>query len=287
MRGTPEYNTWVHMVQRCHNPNNKDYEHYGGRGIKVCDMWRSSFEAFFMTVGKRPGDDYTIERIDTNDDYRPGNVKWATRQEQVLNQRSNINLTIDGETKAVSQWARDPRCPVSQFTIYKRVQRGWSDERAVLTPSKKRHGKCNTRTYQIWSGMKKRCDNPKHNCYSLYGGRGITYDPAWSDFVVFLRDMGEAPDDHSLDRIDNDGNYTKSNCRWSTNQEQARNRSSNVRLTIHGETKTCAEWSKVSGISRSTISRRLKRGWDAEEAVFTPSKANKATRRQSSTAGDV
>jgi len=136
MRNTPEYTTWVHMVQRCHNPHSKDYPHYGGRGIIVCDMWRESFSAFYMTVGGKPTKDHTIERIDTNGNYEPGNVTWATRQEQVLNQRSNVNLTIDGETKAVSLWAKDPRCMVSQFTLYKRCARGWDAERAVYTPSK-------------------------------------------------------------------------------------------------------------------------------------------------------
>ena len=136
MRNTPEYNTWVHMIQRCHNPNNKDYPNYGGRGIVVCDMWRQSFEAFYMVVGAKPAPEYTIERIDTDGNYEPGNVKWATRQEQVLNQRSNVYLTIDGETMTVSQWARDPRCTVSQFTIYKRLKRGWDDKKAVFEPSK-------------------------------------------------------------------------------------------------------------------------------------------------------
>lgn len=135
MRNTPEYTTWVHMIQRCHNPNNKDYAHYGGRGISVCEMWKASFEAFYMSIGGKPSPEYTIERIDTNGHYEPGNVKWATREEQVLNQRSNVNLTIDGETKAVSQWAEDPRCPVTKFTVYKRLKRGWNAKDAVFTPS--------------------------------------------------------------------------------------------------------------------------------------------------------
>ncbi len=136
MRNTPEYNTWVHMIQRCHNPNNKDYEHYGGRGIVVCDMWRNSFEAFYMTIGGKPGAEYTIERIDTDGDYTPGNVKWATRQEQVLNQRSNVKLTMRGMTLTVSQWAKHPDCSVTHFTVYKRLKRGWDPERAVFEPSR-------------------------------------------------------------------------------------------------------------------------------------------------------
>ncbi len=135
-KSSPEYNTWVHMIQRCHNPNNKDYKNYGGRGIEVCEMWRESFEAFLLMVGKRPTLKHTIERIDTNRNYEPGNVRWATRFEQNQNMRSNVQLTIEGEIKTVSEWSRDPRCTVSMFTIYKRLDRGWDAAKAVMTPSK-------------------------------------------------------------------------------------------------------------------------------------------------------
>lgn len=137
-KSSPEYNTWVHMIQRCHNPKNKDYKNYGGRGIEVCEMWRESFEAFLLMVGKRPTLKHTIERIDTNRGYEPGNVRWATRHEQNQNMRSNVKLTIEGETKTVSEWSRDPRCTVSMFTVYKRLDRGWDARRAVFTPSKSR-----------------------------------------------------------------------------------------------------------------------------------------------------
>jgi len=140
-KASPEYNTWVHMIQRCHNPNNKDYKNYGGRGIVVCDMWRDSFEAFLFMVGKRPTLKHTIERMDSNGNYEPGNVRWATRYEQNQNTRSNVKLTIDGETKTVSEWSRDPRCSVSEFTMYKRLDRGWTDHKEVaFTPSRKKHG---------------------------------------------------------------------------------------------------------------------------------------------------
>ncbi len=134
-----EYHTWIAMNQRCYNKNSKDYKNYGARGIKVCDMWRDSFEAFYMSMGKRPAPDYTIERIDTNGNYEPGNVRWATRAEQTRNQRSNVNLTINGETKTVAEWAAHPDCSVSFFTIYKRLSRGWLQKygayATVFTPS--------------------------------------------------------------------------------------------------------------------------------------------------------
>jgi hypothetical protein len=81
-----------------------------------------------------------------------------------------------------------------------------------------------TRTYQIWAGMVKRCTNPKCNIWNHYGGRGITIDPRWLKFENFFEDMGEAPIGYQIDRIDNDGNYTKINCRWVTQRTNINNR---------------------------------------------------------------
>lgn len=131
-----EYHSWVAMLQRCYNPNAKDYKHYGARGITVYEPWKESFYAFYMSIGPRPAPNYTIERIDTNGNYVPGNVKWATRAEQTRNQRSNVNLTIDGETKTVSEWSEHPDCTVSKFVVYKRLKRGWDPKRAVFEPTK-------------------------------------------------------------------------------------------------------------------------------------------------------
>lgn len=130
-----EYNSWTAMKDRCLNPNSKDYEHYGGRGIKIYPLWVDSFDAFLMMVGKRPSPDYTIDRIDVNGNYEPGNVRWVSRAEQTRNQRSNVKVEYDGEIKTIAEWSRDDRCPVSAFTIYKRLDRGWEPIRAIFEPS--------------------------------------------------------------------------------------------------------------------------------------------------------
>ena len=79
-------------------------------------------------------------------------------------------------------------------------------------------------TYVSWQHMKARCDDPGHHAYPSYGGRGIKYDPRWSEFAAFLVDMGSRPDGMSLDRRDTNADYTKDNCRWATPKEQAGNR---------------------------------------------------------------
>jgi hypothetical protein len=86
MTSAPEYRTWATIIRRCTNKNTKDYKYYGGRGISVCAEWVGNFEAFFQHVGKKPSPKYSIDRIDNNGNYEPGNVRWATHQQQMQNQ---------------------------------------------------------------------------------------------------------------------------------------------------------------------------------------------------------
>jgi hypothetical protein len=126
--------------------------------------------------------------------------------------------------------------------------------------------------YVAWVDMRRRCNNANYKAFSDYGGRGIKISPEWNDFSVFLEDMGQRPTSgHSLDRIDNDGNYCKENCKWSTKIEQANNKRSNRFLEISGKRKTIAEWSRVSGIGAKTIIKRISHGWHPFNAVFKES----------------
>jgi len=127
-----------------------------------------------------------------------------------------------------------------------------------------------TATYLSWRGMIQRCTDPNFKQYKDYGGRGITVCQRWENFTNFLEDMGERPSRLTLDRIKNDKGYCKSNCRWATRKQQARNRQNNRLITYNGKAQCVAAWAEETGIHKGTILRRLKLGWSTEKALITP-----------------
>lgn len=106
-RGAPEYLAWGSIIQRCTNPKNENYATYGGRGISVCAEWRASYEAFLADVGRRPSAEHSIDRIDNDRGYEPGNVRWATSGVQARNTRSTRLITAFGKTQCLSDWATE------------------------------------------------------------------------------------------------------------------------------------------------------------------------------------
>ena len=104
---TPEYYRWLSLKARCTNPNNPRYADYGGRGITVCQRWADSFEVFIADVGERPTPEHSIDRIDNDKGYEVTNVRWATKQEQANNRRTNVEVTYNGETKTLAAWAME------------------------------------------------------------------------------------------------------------------------------------------------------------------------------------
>lgn len=132
-----------------------------------------------------------------------------------------------------------------------------------------KHNKSHSKIYRVWWSMMQRCNDKNTNSYKNYGGRGINVSNRWIKFEKFYEDMGEVPNGKSLDRIDNNGDYCKKNCRWATKQQQANNRRAKVCFLTHdGETKNLNYWSNKTGINKTTIWMRIyKYGWSVEKSL--------------------
>ena len=144
-----------------------------------------------------------------------------------------------------------------------------SRERSRLAAVK--HGLTDSVEFSTWADIQTRCYNKKGTGYKNYGGRGISVCQRWLDsFENFLADMGPRPsNDHSIERMDNDGDYEPSNCRWATRIEQANNRRTNVNVTINGVTKTMSAWCKEREVLLPTASLRHKLGYRGEDLFKT------------------
>lgn len=134
----------------------------------------------------------------------------------------------------------------------------------------KTHKHSGTRIYRIWKNMKNRVKNKNSFKFHDYGGRGIKICDKWLKFENFLEDMGYPPTSkHSIDRIDNNGNYEPSNCRWATNREQTRNQRSNIIITHSGVSKCASEWAEELNISAMVIRKKYKKGLSSSEIFKT------------------
>jgi hypothetical protein len=196
---TPEYKCWQQIKARCLNPTHRAYPDYGGRGITVHPDWSDDFMAFYRHVGPRPSKRHSLDRLNNARGYEPGNVAWKTKKEQNNNRRPHR-----------AHGVRPPLRPT----------------RTDGKPTNFKHGGVGTPEYTSWTMMKDRCLNPSSSNYPRWGGRGIKICLEWvDDFAAFFRDVGPRPSpQHSLDRRDNEGDYTPKNCRWATKLEQTRNR---------------------------------------------------------------
>jgi hypothetical protein len=130
-------------------------------------------------------------------------------------------------------------------------------------------GKRRTGEYNAWQNMLRRCRDERAPCYGNYGGRGICVCERWNVFENFLADMGPRPSpQHSIDRINNEGNYEPSNCRWATRAEQANNTRTNRRLTALGRTETMETWARLFSMNSVTLLKRLESGLWTERALL-------------------
>lgn len=135
-----------------------------------------------------------------------------------------------------------------------------------------KHGETKTRLFKIWSSMHERCERPKHKHYHSYGGRGITICPEWREFMPFANwaRANVYSDNLTIDRIDNNGNYEPSNCRWVTVKEQQNNKRTNRIIFYKGERYTLTQLAEKVGIKKTTLKERLNMGWSIEDAVNKP-----------------
>lgn len=195
---------------------------------------------------------------------------WALRKLDLTGQRFGMLLVVAEAAKAGkhSKWLC--RCDCGRAVeMYgdnlKRRQRGCGCLK--LKHGHSYIGKV-SRTYEVWHAIKQRCHNPSSANYKNYGSRGIRMCEAWrKSFEQFLADMGEAPIGQSIERVDNNGNYSPDNCKWATIREQANNRRTNRIVTYQGVAYTVSQLADDLGIQRGTLLARLNNGWSVERAV--------------------
>lgn len=130
---TKAYESWSGMMSRCYKPHDISFQNYGARGIAVCERWHD-FANFYADMGDRPAG-VSLDRIDVDGNYEPGNCRWATAKEQGRNTRVNRLISLDGQMKPVTQWAEEVGVPA--YVVFARLNLGWPPERAVRHPVRK------------------------------------------------------------------------------------------------------------------------------------------------------
>jgi hypothetical protein len=163
---TPLYQAWCAIKRRCLNPNCRDYPRYGGRGISICDKWKSDFAAFEAWARKNGyACDLTIDRIDNDGNYEPRNCRWVSFRANANNRRNNRHVTAFGETKTIAEWSRDKRCRVGASALYSRISTFGMEPETALTATLKVRDKRflsafgETKTIAGWA-RDKRCRVP-------------------------------------------------------------------------------------------------------------------------------
>ncbi len=162
--------------------------------------------------------------------------------------------------------------PMGTLTTTRKRGTLMAGKKSSRTPKPKEfHGKAHLPEYGIWIGIKRRCTNTNDPAYRYYGGRGIEMCERWvKSFAAFYEDMGPRPDGYEIDRINNDGNYEPGNCRWTTQQENARNKRNSRMLTHNRRTQNLIAWAEETGISAPLILHRMEIGWTVDEALTIP-----------------
>lgn len=170
---TPTYNSWNAMINRCARPANGRYSSYGGRGVTVCDRWRFSFKAFLADMGERPHGT-TLDRIDNNGNYEPGNCRWATLIEQQENRSVTKMLTAFGETLSVAEWRR--RTGLSQSTLNWRLKKMGLGAEDALSRAVKKTGRPKRQAHLAPDAPERRLNKSGFVLLSAFGTENLISD---------------------------------------------------------------------------------------------------------------
>lgn len=245
LSGLPEWEVWRSMRRRCYDPKTHGFEHYGGRGIRVCERWLGpvGFPNFLNDMGRRPGDRHSIDRTNNNGNYEPTNCRWVELVVQNNNKRTNHILTFRGESKTVAMRAR--QLGMSRITIESRLRDGWTVDRALTEPRDPQErnltfrGK--TQSLREWA----------IEC-------GIGASALWS-------------------RIDRDGWTIEEALTTPILRSQKDRRNPRLHLnkavrmlTANGRTQPLRDWARELGISEQALSGRISSGWPIERALSAP-----------------
>ncbi len=288
MSGTSEYKSWCHLKERCLNPNCKNYDDYGGRGIKVCDEWKDDFAAFYNHVGDKPSSEHSIHRIENDGNYEPGNVKWATAEEQNRDKRTTIWLEFRGKTKSLPDWCDELGLDAS--TIRARIQAyGWDTERALTEKIKNetryfeydgqyytikeladKYNVCKfllkNRFNQGWS-VQKALTTPYNDYLTSFTYNGKTQNlTAWAEeFNIPKTSLFRRINDHKM-----------------SIEEALTYEPPDKRITFNGKSQTLPQWARELNINVETLRQRIKyHNYTIEEAFTTPLKKQSKTHRRS------
>lgn len=229
-REIPEYNCLKGAIRRCHNPDDKKYYRYGGRGIAVCERYRKPRGVLnlIQDIGSKPGAGFSLGRINNDGDYCPGNLRWETRTQQANNKYNNVFLEFQEKRQTVAEWARELK--ISSSVIGGRLKSGWSIKKALTTPVKPT-------------------------------ARMITFDGETHSLAEWERIKGFTEDLIGA-RLRSGWSVERA----ITTPVRPLNHS----VTLKGETKTIVEWSRITGTDIGTLKYRLSAGWDDDRILEPP-----------------
>jgi hypothetical protein len=228
---TPEYNTWRKIKERCLNKDTPSFHNYGGRGISLFPEWVNSYEKFLSYIGNRPSKKHSIDRINNNGNYEPGNVRWATNWQQANNKRVNHIIEFNGITQTMAEWA--DQTGITYNSIRTRINKGWSIED----------------TLTISTG------SMRHN------SRILEYNGVSQSVIDWSRQTG----------LDNKTIYDRINSGWTIEDALTKTKKTGRILDYCGKSQSIADWSRETGIDGDIIGERVnKLGWTIEKALTVP-----------------